>query len=220
MLRPSRRGWDSIVPISLTSSARRRSSSRPRSGWLCLATPEHDRDLDLRALVQEPLYVTLLGVVIVDADLRAELDLLHVDLALVLPSLLRLLLLLVLVLPVVHDLRDRRVGLGRHLDEVEVLAVGVLAGLVGGLDPELAPSSSIRRTLGTRMASLMRVVSRLRGRTCSIGRRLGLKGKSPSWAYSSSYSFTTQKSRCMQRPVSSSESATRLNPARRFAPGR
>src|SRR6266705_6191975 len=70
------------------------------------APPKHDRDLDLRALVQEPLYMTLLGVVIVDADLRAELDLLHVDLALVLPSLLALLLLLVLVLAVVHDLRN------------------------------------------------------------------------------------------------------------------
>ena len=34
MFRPSRSGWDSIVPISLTSSARRRSKSRPRSGWV------------------------------------------------------------------------------------------------------------------------------------------------------------------------------------------
>ena len=53
-------------------------------------------------------------------------------------SLLRLLLLLVLVLPVVHDLRDRRVRLRRNLDEVEVLRIGVLAGLVGRLDPELS----------------------------------------------------------------------------------
>src|SRR5581483_10390210 len=34
MLRPSRSGWDSIAPISLTSSARRRRRSRPRSGWV------------------------------------------------------------------------------------------------------------------------------------------------------------------------------------------
>src|SRR4051794_1941009 len=101
------------------------------------ATAEHDRDLDLRALVQEPLYVTLLGVVIVDADLRTELDLLDVDLALMFPSLLALLLLLVPVLAVVHDLRDRRVRLGGDLDQVEVFAVGVFARLVGGLDPEL-----------------------------------------------------------------------------------
>src|SRR5207244_13420559 len=57
---------------------------------------------------------------------------------LVLAGLLRLLLLPVRVLAVVHDLGDGRVGLGRHLDEVEVLAVGVLACLVRGLDSELA----------------------------------------------------------------------------------
>ena len=154
-----------------------------------LATAEHDRDLHLRALVQKPLYVTLLGVVVVDADLRAELDLLDVDLALVLPSLLRLLLLLVLVLAVVHDLRDRRVGLGRDLDEVEVLAVGVLAGLVGGLDPELravvVDQADVRDA--DRIVDARRVP--VDGADCSIGRRLGLKGKSPSWAYSSSYSL-------------------------------
>src|SRR6266700_2327295 len=101
--------------------------------------PENDRDLHLRALVEESLDVSLLGVVVVDADLRPELDLLHLDLALVLAGLLRLLLLLVLVLPVVHDLGDGRVGLGCDLDEVEVLAVGVVARLVRGLDSELAP---------------------------------------------------------------------------------
>jgi hypothetical protein len=102
-----------------------------------LPAPEHDRDLHLRALVEESLDVALLGVVVVDADLRPELDLLHLDLHLVLAGLLRLLLLLVPVLAVVHDPRDGRVRLGRDLDEVEVLAVGVLARLVGGLDSEL-----------------------------------------------------------------------------------
>src|SRR6185437_16883257 len=86
---------------------------------------------------EESLDVSLLGVVVVDADLRPELDLLDLDLALVLAGLLRLLLLLVLVLAVIHDLRDGRVGLGGHLDEVEVLAVGVLARVVRGLDSEL-----------------------------------------------------------------------------------
>jgi hypothetical protein len=136
MFRPSRSGCDSIAPISLTSSASRRSRSATfRVGRL--ATAEHDRHLYLGALVQEALDVSLLGVVVMDADLRAELDLLDVDLALVLPSLLRLLFLGVLELAVVHDLRDRRIGLGCDLDEVEVLAVRVLAGLVRRLDPEL-----------------------------------------------------------------------------------
>jgi hypothetical protein len=49
-----------------------------------LAAAEHDRDLDLRALVEEALDVALLGVVVVDPDLRPELDLLDVDLDLVL----------------------------------------------------------------------------------------------------------------------------------------
>src|SRR5690348_12721861 len=74
------------------------------------------------------------------------------------------------------------------------------------LIPSWAPSSSIRRTRGTLMASLMRVVSRLTGRTGSIGRRRGLKDRSPSGAYSSS-------SRCHAAARSSSRS-TRLNPTR------
>jgi hypothetical protein len=43
---------------------------------------------------------------------------------------------------------------------------------------------------------LMRVVSRLAGLTCSIGRRLGLKGKSPSWAYSSSFRWHRKAAAC------------------------
>src|SRR5438067_569972 len=102
-----------------------------------LAPAEHDRDLDLRALVEEALDVALLGVVVVNADLRPELDLLDVDRDLVLARELRLLLLLVAVLPVVHHPRHRRVRLGRHLDEVEVLVLGVPDRLRRGLDPEL-----------------------------------------------------------------------------------
>jgi hypothetical protein len=73
----------------------------------------------------------------VNSDLGAELDLLDVDLRLVLPRELRLLLLLVAVLAVVHDPRDRRVGLSGHLDEIEVLPVRVVTGLVRRLDPHL-----------------------------------------------------------------------------------
>src|SRR5438874_13263947 len=72
------------------------------------------------------------------------------------------------------------------------------------LIPSWLPSSSIRRTRGTRMASLMRVVSRLCGRTCSIGRRLGLKGKSPSWAYSSSFRGRNRKAAACSGPFPSS----------------
>src|SRR5262249_33639990 len=41
------------------------------------------------------------------------------------------------VLPVVHHPRNRRVCLRRHLDEVEIPAVGGLARLVGRFDPDL-----------------------------------------------------------------------------------
>src|SRR5436190_13844155 len=41
-----------------------------------LPPAEHDRDLDLCALVEEALDMALLGVVVVDPDLRPELDLL------------------------------------------------------------------------------------------------------------------------------------------------
>src|SRR5438094_493951 len=47
-----------------------------------LAPPEHDRDLHLRALVEESLDVSLLGVVVVHPDLRPKLDLLDLELAL------------------------------------------------------------------------------------------------------------------------------------------
>src|SRR4051794_19471485 len=107
---------------------------------LALAAPEHDRDLDLRALVEEALDVALLGLVVVDPDLGSELDLLDVDLRLVLAGELRLLLQLVPVLAEIHDAGNRRIGLGRDFDEIEVLPVRVLARLVRRLDSELLPA--------------------------------------------------------------------------------
>src|SRR5947209_2516662 len=132
-----RLGLDHPDLLDVLGEAQKEVTAALRMGGL--PPTEHDRHLDLRALVQKPLDVPLLGVVVMDSDLRAKLDLLHVDLALVLASLLRLLLLLVLVLPVVHDLRYRRIGHRRDLDEIEVLPVGVLAGLVRRLDSELSP---------------------------------------------------------------------------------
>ena len=109
----------------------------PSVRMLALAAPEHDRDLDLRALVQEARDVAFLGLVVVDPDLGSELDLLDVDLRLVLARELRFLLELVPVLPVVHDPGNRRVRLSRDFDQIEVLPVCVLTGVVGRLDSEL-----------------------------------------------------------------------------------
>src|SRR5260221_2245228 len=120
----------------------------PAIRMLALAGPEHDRHLDLRALVQEARDVAFLGLVIVYPDLGPELDLLDVDLRLVLTGDLRLLLQLVPVLPVVHHPGNRRVCLGRDFDQVEVLAVRVLACLVRRLDSELLPVLADQPHLG------------------------------------------------------------------------
>ena len=110
----------------------------PTAFWVRLLAPaKHDRDLDLRALVQKALDVAFLCVVVVDPDLRPELDLLDVDLRLVLARELGSLLLLVPVLPPVHDLGDRGIGVRCHLDQVEIPGVRVLAGFLRRLDPEL-----------------------------------------------------------------------------------
>ena len=137
MFRPSIRGGCSIWPTSLTSSASRIRRSRPRSGCRFSLPRNMIVTLTFARRVEEADDVALLRLVVVDSDLRSELDLLDVDLRLVLPRDLRLLFLLVAVLPVVHHPRDGRICLRRHLDEVEIAAVGVLARLVGRLDPDL-----------------------------------------------------------------------------------
>ena len=113
-----------------------------------LAAAEHDRDLDLVLVAQEALDVALLGVVVVLRDLGAELDLADRDLLLVLARLLLLLGLLVLVLRVVEHAADGRLGLGRHLDEVEVALLRVAQRVVdlAGRRPARRP----RRSAGPR----------------------------------------------------------------------
>ena len=120
MLRPSRLGRLSMAPRSFTSSASRMKDRLTAFRVNELPAAEHDGDLDLVLVLEEPHHVALLGGVVVRVDLRAELDLLDGDRALVLAGLLRLLLLLVAPLAVVHDPADRRTGVRRHLDQVEV----------------------------------------------------------------------------------------------------
>ena len=106
-------------------------------GMAHLAPAEHDRDLDLVALAQEAYDMALLGGVVVGIDLRAELDLLDRDRALVLARQLLLLLLVVAVLAVVHHPADGRIRVRRDLDEIEVLRPRILQGLVARLDADL-----------------------------------------------------------------------------------
>ena len=103
-----------------------------------LATPEHDRDLDLGPVVQKTHHVPFLGLVVVAVDLGPHLHLFDHDLRLLLSRLSLSDRLLVLELSVVHDPADGRVGLGRHLDEVEVLLLGQLERFPCIDDPDLS----------------------------------------------------------------------------------
>ena len=89
-------------------------------GTRLLAAAEHDGDLDLRAGFEEANDVALLGLVVVRVDLGAELLLLDDGERLVLARFARLLRSLVLELPVVHDLADRRTCVGSYFDKIEV----------------------------------------------------------------------------------------------------
>ncbi len=102
-----------------------------------LAPAEHDRDLHLLPLLEEPQDVALLGLVVVRRDLRPQLHLADRHLLLVLARRLLLLLLLVLVLRVVEHAADGRARLGGDLDEVEVPLARILERLVGLHDADL-----------------------------------------------------------------------------------
>src|SRR6266498_148486 len=102
-----------------------------------LSAAEHDRHLDLVALLEEPLDVALLRLVVVVVDLGPHLHFLQGHQALLAPGLLGLDGLLVLVLRVVHQLGDRRPRQGRDLDQIEI---GATCDPQSGLrvhDPEL-----------------------------------------------------------------------------------
>ena len=146
--------------------ARRRASRAARCrarGGPDLATAEHDRDLDLVLALEEALDVTLLGVVVVLRDLRAELDLTDRDLLLVLarrPS---------ASAPArtctsssrAHGRRaDARPGRPRPGRDRAPARTSSASGVF--MTPIWLPSSPIRRTSGTRMRSLIRVVVALR----------------------------------------------------------
>src|SRR5690606_21808976 len=117
-----------------------------RSGLL--ATTEHDRDLDLVALLEEPDDVTLLGVVVVRVDLRPELHLLDDRVRLVLARLTGLHGRLVLELPVVHELAHGRTGVRRDLDQVQVVLLRKLQCLGQRDDAHLLATGTDKSHLG------------------------------------------------------------------------
>ena len=109
----------------------------PEFGPGLLASPEHDRHLDLVSLPEEPLDVAPLRPVVMRVDLGPELDLLDDRLGLVLAGLPGFERGLVFELAVVHKLADRWPCRGRDLDQVEVGLLGQPERITQGNNPYL-----------------------------------------------------------------------------------
>ena len=90
----------------------------------------------------------LLRPVVVRVDLGAHLDLLDLDALLLLACLLLPDVAFVLVLAVVHDPADGRLGERGHLDQVEVLILGALERVLSGDDADLRPVLIDQTNLG------------------------------------------------------------------------
>ena len=84
-----------------------------------LPSPEHHRELHLVALPEKHPRVSHLEIKVVYADARPELDLLHVNHMLLFLGRLGCLVLLVSVLPVIHDLDHGRAGRRGNLYEIQ-----------------------------------------------------------------------------------------------------
>src|SRR4029453_15294896 len=109
----------------------------PELGVGHLAAAEHDGDLDLVALLEEPLDVALLRLVVMRVDLGPHLHLFEGHQVLLAPGFLGLDGLLDLELRVFHQLDNRRTGHRGHLDHVEVLGAGQPQRGLGVHHPEL-----------------------------------------------------------------------------------
>ncbi len=92
------------------------------------AAAETQRHLDLVAFLEEAVHGLGLDLIVVDVDVRPELDLLDLHDLLPLARLGLLLLLLELVFAIVEDLADGGVGVGRHLHQIQSRFLGGLHG--------------------------------------------------------------------------------------------
>jgi hypothetical protein len=127
---PGAAPWRHVAPVLLGGSldeavvgdvgAQPLQQSVAEFGSRLLAAAEHDRDLDLRSGFQEPNHVTLFGLVVVTVDLGSQFLFFDDGLLLVLAGFARLLRRLVFELAVIHDLADRRPGVWRNFDKVEI----------------------------------------------------------------------------------------------------
>jgi hypothetical protein len=111
-------------------------------GMLHLATTEHDRDLHLVALTEKLGDLLGLGSEVSGADLGPVLHLLDHHVGALLARFLGSLCGLVLVLAVIHDPADGRIGLISHLHEVEFEFPGHVKSLGQGRDSDLGAIGS------------------------------------------------------------------------------
>ncbi len=101
------------------------------------ASPEKNAYLATVAFINKAADMTHLGFQIVVIRLGTELDFLELDGRLLLPGLLLLLFLLVLVLPVIHNLADWRPCIGCHFHKIKPLILGGLQCLMRGHNAKL-----------------------------------------------------------------------------------
>lgn len=100
--------------------------------------------------------MALLDFEVVVVDLQTEANFLDFRSALVTTCLASLDLLVVLVLAVIDELGNRRLRVGRHLDEIEVRFLCQFSATEVAMTPTCSPFGPIRRTWETRISSLMR----------------------------------------------------------------
>jgi hypothetical protein len=86
-----------------------------------LTTPKSKRDLDFVTLVQEFVNTAHFYLIVILVDVWTKLDLFDLDHSLLFLRLVLLLLGFVFELPIIEDLANRRVGIGRDLDQVETM---------------------------------------------------------------------------------------------------
>lgn len=102
-----------------------------------LASTEEDSGLYLVTVIQKAQHVVFLGLIIVLIDVNAELYLFDGDGFLVLLGGAFLLFFFVKEFPVILDLADWGVGVGRDLNQIETSFAGNLKGFKGRHDAEL-----------------------------------------------------------------------------------
>ena len=113
--------------------------------------------LTLSPADREALHVALLDAEVMIVDLQSEADFLQLRVRLIAASIAGLLGGFVLVLAVIHELCDGRLGVRRNLNQVEPGLFGQTQRVLDSDDATCSPPGPTRRTSGTRIRSLMRV---------------------------------------------------------------